>query len=821
MVDGFSSADPSLAIGPQIDAGEATRRRRSGGGRSSTTAPPSVSIDGGTVFIGGAGFSVAPSLQAEFIRSRTGGRGSSAQAAISQAQENARAADQQRQAAQASQAQAARSQRVQAVLRAREQAGRDTGFSSADPSLARGSQKAATTQPQQFISKVTSQSTRDKSAADAEARRERAQRFRIGLSEKEKEMTTGEVIKGRFKEVGIGITKAGIGFAEGSLNLFSQLGVQTLEIDEATGKLKERKKVKFGGKVGEVRDLPATTGSVLGQAQIILPALGGAGASIVTGISSVGVAETARRTAGSFSPIKIRPGSFGALESADKIKNLKFDVVSTKSVKGDVTTRNIIGATGKSKFDVSVVAKQTSKIVGDKEVGRVVADISAQRTTISRSGRIETGFRILRTDSSFVSQRGQPSLLPGADITQRISLEGITGGSAKVFSRTTLDLVVDKTSARLFFNPDGKVDISRVGGISEKGDKFTLFSSGRESRVDSIGRIKKLNIRGIEFDIKNINKGPTFDIVGDATGSRSSPPGFDKLLFKLPKTGPIIATPISSITQPSNIQVGQTIANLAIVSTKFPAPIPTVKTAPAPAVVQAPAITKTKVDGFSSADSSLARGPQVIQSPEIKVAQLPRLEILQTPAAAQRSRSKSSTRVIQLPAVIQTPTQTPSQQSAIIQQPSIAQIPQQTLRPTFPVVPGFGSPKPIKDLLEPPIIMIPKLAPAAAPRSPGSFGVQIRRGGQFFSIGNFKTQQRAFQVGLGRTRKSLAATFRLTSPGKIPGAPKGFRIKKTDLGTLFIERRGQRLSTGSETREIIAAKGRKSKKKKKSRGKKK
>jgi len=76
-------------------------------------------------------------------------------------------------------------------------------------------------------------------------------------------------------------------------------------------------------------------------------------------------------------------------------------------------------------------------------------------------------------------------------------------------------------------------------------------------------------------------------------------------------------------------------------------------------------------------------------------------------------------------------------------------------------------------------------------------------------------------VGRERVGKSLAATFRLISPGKIPGAPKGFRTKKTDLGILFIEKRGRRLSTGSETREIQAAKGKKPKKKKTSRGKKK
>ena len=93
--------------------------------------------------------------------------------------------------------------------------------------------------------------------------------------------------------------------------------------------------------------------------------------------------------------------------------------------------------------------------------------------------------------------------------------------------------------------------------------------------------------------------------------------------------------------------------------------------------------------------------------------------------------------------------------------------------------------------------------------------MQIRRGGQFFSIGKFKTLQAAFKAGQRGVERTLAATFRLTSPGKIPKAPKGFRLKKTDFGTLFIEKRGRRLSKRSETREIKAAKARKSKKNRK------
>ncbi len=116
-------------------------------------------------------------------------------------------------------------------------------------------------------------------------------------------------------------------------------------------------------------------------------------------------------------------------------------------------------------------------------------------------------------------------------------------------------------------------------------------------------------------------------------------------------------------------------------------------------------------------------------------------------------------------------------------------------------------------------LIIPK---SSAPRIPKiGFGVQIRRGGEFFNVGRFKTQRQAFERGVKLTSESLAATFRLTSPGKVPKAPKGFREKDTPLGKLFIERRGRRLSKKGETREIQAAKKRKPKKKTKTRKKKK
>ena len=72
--------------------------------------------------------------------------------------------------------------------------------------------------------------------------------------------------------------------------------------------------------------------------------------------------------------------------------------------------------------------------------------------------------------------------------------------------------------------------------------------------------------------------------------------------------------------------------------------------------------------------------------------------------------------------------------------------------------------------------------------------------------------QKAFGRGLKLTSGTLAATFKLTSPGKIPKAPKGFRVKKEAGAYLFIEKRGRRLSKKSEVLEIQASKSKKKEK---------
>jgi len=90
------------------------------------------------------------------------------------------------------------------------------------------------------------------------------------------------------------------------------------------------------------------------------------------------------------------------------------------------------------------------------------------------------------------------------------------------------------------------------------------------------------------------------------------------------------------------------------------------------------------------------------------------------------------------------------------------------------------------------------------------FGVAVRRGGKFRTIAGGLSLPRAIGVGRERVGKTLAATFKIIpTTGSISTAfrtPKGFRRGR---GLTFIERRGLRLSTIGETREITTARKRK------------
>jgi hypothetical protein len=91
-----------------------------------------------------------------------------------------------------------------------------------------------------------------------------------------------------------------------------------------------------------------------------------------------------------------------------------------------------------------------------------------------------------------------------------------------------------------------------------------------------------------------------------------------------------------------------------------------------------------------------------------------------------------------------------------------------------------------------------------SPAKTGSFSVFIRRRGKFRPVSTGLTLGRAFEIGTGKVRKTLAATFLVKQQGGTyrGKTPKGFYSKPTRLGTIYIQKRKFRLSAPGEKSEI-------------------
>jgi hypothetical protein len=90
------------------------------------------------------------------------------------------------------------------------------------------------------------------------------------------------------------------------------------------------------------------------------------------------------------------------------------------------------------------------------------------------------------------------------------------------------------------------------------------------------------------------------------------------------------------------------------------------------------------------------------------------------------------------------------------------------------------------------------------------FQVSIRRGGIFRPLARTERLSTAIQIGAEKTGRTLAASFKITGDlsTRRAGTPRGFRRGKKDRGLVFIEQRGQRLSTSSEVKQIQRARRR-------------
>lgn len=588
-----------------------------------------------------------------------------------------------------------------------------------------------------------------------------SQRFRIGLSEAERRMPTKEVIKGRFKEVGIGLAQTGITTAETAINLFAGLGVQKITPGE------ERKKFQFGGKLGEIRDAPLTTGTILGQALVFAPLTGAAAVSVGPAVSALGVTGAIRAGAGAFAPFAIRAGAFGALEGKAIAEQLRFDVASIRQTTQEgITTRAIIGRTRAGDRPAEIISRQVSRRIGDKEVGKAVSTIVAPRTTILPTGEVITGVRSARTEAFFIGEQATPKLKP----VSPLDLLGVTG---RVATRTTAEIITTPTEVTAILTPRAELDIKRIGAISRRVDEFDVFAAGPGKRVLRVGsepgqrlRLERISVRGIEKEFKRT--GITFEKITEPTEPTKG------VLKQIQETtvGPVITTP--TVTKVKTPEVKP------IVKTTIGLKAPEVKTE----IIQ-PQILETKQ--FIKLDTISRQ----------RVTPIVKLEAVTDVVTRTRQITKPLTK-------LETVKETKKRVAQVIK-PKV-ELKQQLERTGFVPIPTFPKTSEV-----PKETVIPRLRFQLKKPTPtrDRFGVEVRRGGVFRTIATTGDLRKAFSIGAERVGTTLAATFRIKGDGRTLSSLPGFRTKVTKEGVEFIEKRGRRLSKRGERVEIQIAKKKK------------
>ncbi len=275
---------------------------------------------------------------------------------------------------------------------------------------------------------------------------------------------------------------------------------------------------------------------------------------------------------------------------------------------------------------------------------------------------------------------------------------------------------------------------------------------------------------------------------------------FDTKTISLPKPSiKISPTPTTIITAPST-RTPSVFAGLGLFERT------TSQATTTPRVISDALVSPTTTR-FISNVLITPRAKQIsITSPSLKIGTKPIIDTREITSTRQVPELKS---VLKIKSIVKQKQQTKQKQK----QKQKQLLKQKQLPSVLPITTPLPKPLPPPPV-PPPGFFFPR---PSGPKKGGLFGVQIRRGGRFFSIGQFRTQQQAIARGRRATEQSLAATFKVTGKGGLPKSIPGFTTKTRKGETLFIEKRSRRLQrrgTSKEVEEILGIKKKKRRKKK-------
>ena len=410
----------------------------------------------------------------------------------------------------------------------------------------------------------------------------------------------------------------------------------------------------------------------------------------------------------------------------------------------------------------------------------------------------------VQTDIKFITSKGEKGLARGRTIAEQ--LDDVT------YARTQAKGITFKRGIKF---PSGKEVIKKdktffgetLANLKSSNNLIKEFARG-DVVVKKSGKTFKDTFISIAYGKRT---GDVIDIAGKTLAKKGgfvlergalkiSPTTSQDVIFTIGGRGGGTATSyggtqaLSSISKLSSQQLAQisgTKATQHIVSAALTLP----KIATPSFVTSVTPLVKTITEQRTKITPKLTTIPKITAAPKLKTKPDTLTIVKQKSSPIQKLKLGSGLIFAQAPSTTTTLAQITPQTLA---QPT-------TTQQTTTTFSSFSFPNPKPKTPKLPFFFPLKLGRTKTIKTKGTFRTEVKRGGKFKQIGSGLSFGSAFQIGSARVSKTLAATFRIRGPSaKVPAGfilPKTIRRKKKKRLT-FVEKKGARLSSPGEIKQI-------------------
>jgi hypothetical protein len=340
-----------------------------------------------------------------------------------------------------------------------------------------------------------------------------------------RELPTKERVKMATGETAVAFAKLGVGVGEFGATVFKGMGVQTFE----PGKPKQFEFVKFGGRLGEVRELPTVQpsydwrrepGKWAKEVITERPAVSFPVATITTaGIygakgfigatKTYGLKATTLETAHQLSPLRVSSSAW----AYPITEHTKIDARIISGKMGDITKMQIIGK-GTTE-PVIIRGQQTLRTLGEGKyaLGKGTTEITVP-TARYFGGELYEGIGMTKFQTFPISKTGYSGVYQAPFGADQITIPGLGGARGRIITQKQFDATVFESpkgwgaQARIYSSGDIFVG-KQIGVTADITKNIKGFMAGKEqatiTRIDKegVGRFIRATptIKGYEYKI--------------------------------------------------------------------------------------------------------------------------------------------------------------------------------------------------------------------------------------------------------------------------------------------------------------------------------